>query len=117
MINVTVRRSRWLRGEGSTYSSLYRSEDGRMCCLGFACEALGYQVEDIRDISSPNELDTPTIWEGLEALERFNGDYVCGPVTRQLMEYNDDKLLPDSEREAKIAALGSKIGIKFTFED
>lgn len=53
-VTVTVRRSTWLRGEGSFRSFLLRPSDGKMCCLGFCLVELGRSKEEITDKKAPN---------------------------------------------------------------
>lgn len=43
---VVVDRTRWCRGGTAANSSLQRPEDGRRCCLGFACLQLTGVAEE-----------------------------------------------------------------------
>ena len=63
MLEVTVKRSEWLRGRMSIErdehgltsggSFLYREEDGTKCCLGFACLAAGLSIAQIKGVCMP----------------------------------------------------------------
>lgn len=52
--SFTVKRSKWLRGEGHGNSYLLRPNDGKMCCLGFLGIACGAEKEDIFDNENPH---------------------------------------------------------------
>ena len=72
LIPLVIDRRRWLRGEGSVVSALYRSSDRKMCCLGFACLASGLLVRDIRDHRMPFSFAysaVPLAWAGDWGLE------------------------------------------------
>lgn len=45
VVVVHVKRSQWLRGEGGVKSYLKRAKDGKMCCIGFACERAGIDLD------------------------------------------------------------------------
>lgn len=59
-MKLKINKKKWLRGDdfspGGTGSKLYRSEDGKMCCLGFLGEACGVPKEVMRDVSYPSQL-------------------------------------------------------------
>jgi hypothetical protein len=107
-LEFTVDRTRWLRGEGSERSSLFRPEDGKMCCLGFACLAAGHTEEDIADVSSPNGIAMkPPAFQCL--LPHHNS-----PEVGDVMEVNDGEDT-DEGREAFITERLAKIGMRVTF--
>ena len=51
----TVNRKTWIRGDNLN-SYLLRSDDNKMCCLGFFCLASGLTEDQIRNITEPNAL-------------------------------------------------------------
>jgi hypothetical protein len=131
MLKVVIDRTRWLRGEPED-SYLLRSEDGKMCCLGFAELAAGATPEEITDSGAPScvapreglgGLLTPLSPEEsrLGYKFEFKDSKVCG----DLMNENDEESPIDDDgtsddafeerREVRIAQLGAQAGIFFTF--
>lgn len=108
MLNVTVRRSQWLRG--SNDSKLYRSSDRRMCCLGFACKAAGLSTGDILNKRTPNDIQhhLPKTLEKLADGENTN-------VCLYLMDINDERDVSAAKRESQLKKLGKTAGLRFKF--
>ena len=108
MIDVSIDRKRWLRGEGGRVSSLLRPSDGKMCCMGFYCLVMGLSPEDICDIHSlgaikDNQKFDVVIQEML-------------PILSQLYHTNDHPSISSADRETKLVELGHKADINFTFQ-
>lgn len=58
-MKVIVDRKRWLHGEGRDgFSVLYREEDGKMCCIGFACVEAGMTIDQITNVTTLAALPT-----------------------------------------------------------
>jgi hypothetical protein len=114
---LTIRRSQWLRGEGSHRSCLLRSTDSKMCCLGFYALAVGCTSEDIADVKIPSLLEVKQIrLEGLT--ERGIGDTLDNSsLCWDLVATNDNESLGDSERERKLTALFQTLGTQVQFID
>jgi hypothetical protein len=57
-MKLVIDRSMWLHGEGIVggESSLLRTRDGKRCCLGFYCAALGVPDEDLADRPMPSAI-------------------------------------------------------------
>lgn len=110
MTKVIIDRKRWLHAE--TNSQLLRKSDGKMCCLGFACLALGFSEEDIAGHSTP--LHTKKVIPGL-SIKNINNEYIDTRTTSYLMWTNDYTGMSDTEREARIIELGKKAGLEFEF--
>lgn len=100
-VDVVVDRAKWLRGEGSYDSCLLRPDDRKMCCLGFACKALGLRDDVIESVGEPCELD----WE--HPLKRAN--------VKSLVVANDNTDITDDAREASLIEDGQKLGLNFSF--
>lgn len=120
----TIDRQTWLRGEGGDRSYLYRSQDGRKCCLGFYGMACGVSVEQMRNVDSPVKLANKleAIPDGMEWLIQQEGDtdenmpdWWHTKDTRALMHINDDEDLLETEREAQITEMFLAQGITITF--
>lgn len=121
LLDVVVDREKWHRGKGGYTSALYVPRTGKMCCLGFAALKLDLKIEDISDITTPSRLkcDIPTGFLPLvRALEvNYDGsEFEDSDICSQLTNVNDDEqILNDSDREAKLIELGKQAGINFSF--
>lgn len=120
MKHVEIRRKRWLRGEGSRNSFLYRHKDRKMCCLGFYLRSCGLPVKDLTGRKSP--FDLPGVpdeakWlnlanllpDGAKWRKTFN-------VVNKLMRINDTDDLPEKQREKQISKLFREQGVKVVFK-
>lgn len=113
-MKFNVKRSEWLRGEGSRESYLLRP-DGMKCCVGFFCLAAGCKPEEIEDDKEVRARHT-----GISSVEREI--FVCLDGIRTywasvVYDTNDLKNLSDKAREAKLIALFAQKGHEITFED
>lgn len=118
MLNVTIDRNLWLRGEGDRGSCLL-APDGRMCCLGFACLAAGETKEAIHGLPDLETLAgcLDDISPALHLLVRDEpAALVNSELGIDLMKTNDDPSLSPAARESEIVRLGLEAGINFTFE-
>lgn len=128
---VVIPRSRWLRGEGAMKSFLLRASDGKMCCLGHACLALGKTEDDIRQVKSPNskhKLATHDLYgETTECVHPGKGTRLVVEMPEGItsvpdavsraMNLNDVYELPDAEREPLIAQALAEVGLDVEFVD
>lgn len=116
MTKVVVDRQKWLRGEGSADSYLLRSKDSKMCCLGFACVALGVKKELLEDLRTPCNLYSEE-FDKLKGLITRN--IIGAPVNKitcsAAMSLNDCKSISDAEREEELIEAGKKMDIEFEF--
>jgi hypothetical protein len=105
-----ISRKVWLRGEGGGYSALFRPKDKKRCCLGLYLEACGRDLRSLATRMNPADLrgNVPG-W----LLSGSGNSDAC----RHLIEQNDARDIPESNRERWIAAGFAKAGIKVTFED
>ena len=126
MLKVTVDRSKWYRGQGSTGSMLKRASDGHMCCLGFVCLADGYTEDEITNVSSPGDITgiVHDDGEGVVAdklVARYDDDgrlYVeDSSACNEMMSINDDNDVEDERREALLTELAKGIDIELVFVD
>lgn len=109
MKTLTIDRKRWLCGEGSENSELYRPKDRKMCCLGFfARQICGAKVEDIKGKDGPG--DTTFEWPEWLLQDRITTDKCY-----RLMETNDVEILTTKERESKVKKMFAKKDIKTVF--
>lgn len=142
---VIIKRSEWSRGnlignallvdkpnerlleQAGAMGKLLPTE-GKMCCLGFACLALGVSKEQLLDKSTPEDLDCKL--EGLteerssyhnNVEERSsyhnNVEYVNSDFSNEAVEINDDGDISDKEREAALTTLARSSKFDFKFID
>lgn len=114
--SFTIDRFRWLHGEGSDKSYLFRPEDKKQCCLGFYLEACGLKRADLRhqlpsDCSGPRS-DLVPVW--LLGRRAFSGR-IDSPQSSQLMRVNDSESWTDEERETRIIEIFKRKGVKVKF--
>lgn len=112
MKQFTINRKKWLRGEGSEYSSLLRTEDGKMCCLGFLGLACGGTKKQIESCDSPAGTYGPKWPSALLHPDTGLDSTTC----EELMKVNDNEDLTDTERESRLKKIFKEIGIKVVFK-
>lgn len=121
-MKLVINRKIWLHGEGASQSALLRSEDGKMCCLGFFAKACGATDDEIEDRnmmytdvmypknnpnfypfmkSSPNAIDVETPPQAI--LDR-------------LATTNDGRFLSDEDRERYITEDFASFGVEVVFK-
>ncbi len=117
-MDLTIVRSEWYRGKGS-YKSRLRNAEGKQCCLGFFAKACGFTDAQIRLISTlgsllnyrhnPNYLDAvPYAKEVFAQMIRDETSFIA---------CNDDEVITDAAREAKLAEHFKARGVNVTFVD
>jgi hypothetical protein len=117
-MELTINRSKWLRGEGVATSRLLRSSDGKMCCLGFYALACGLKEYQIREVGGPSSLLSPPDEDGksYNYLTNTPGQWLLEGVDRiHLMEVNDDRNKNKQYREEEIARLFARHGVTVKF--
>ncbi len=107
-LTVVIKRRQWFRGRGPENSRL-RTLDGKMCCLGFDAKALGFKNEDIDMKTTPDSVNGY-----VPGLARSgHNTRICA----SMMDVNDDDMLTDNQREAKLIKLAKRIGRVFVFKN
>jgi hypothetical protein len=127
-MNLIIDRKRWLRGGDD--GQLLRPMDGKMCCLGFFALACGYRPTEIQRTGDPEETarecgepEKPTRWPrwllGFVESDRYDG--VLQPRNSascdELISANDSSIIPDPDRETRIAAIFARHGVTVRFVD
>ncbi len=129
LTTLIIDRKRWLRGgDFSDASYLYRSEDRKMCCLGFFCRQSGLLIDNIRNVPEPYDILDFTSSLSLEkkvrqklkslfedAHETNYSDMKQNNTCDSLIYANDNIKISEPEREKRISKLFSKIGVKVKF--
>jgi hypothetical protein len=114
-MQFVIKRSNWLRGEGSDDSYLLRESDGKMCCLGFYLESLGCPLELLDGAQGPS--DVPIKVRPKKGKWLINDDpSLCSIECNELIKANDEAG-DDGVREEEIIRLFAKEGITVKFED
>ncbi len=116
-LEVVIDRARWLRGEGTENegtknvigSCLLRTQDNKMCCLGFLALACGAQPQDISNVGTPDGT------RGVNWPHGIVDDFANTAMTHQLMKINDTATLTDTQREARLKRRFAAMGIKVLF--
>lgn len=109
--SLIIDRKRWLRGEqGCNASKLFRSEDKKMCCLGFFARKCGYTIKEIRNVYAPQDC-TLNKFPGWLVFKGVNTD-----IGVNLMTINDGVGMDNKVREKKIIKVFKKKGISVVFK-
>lgn len=140
LVKVVVDRARWYRGRGEDFSRLLLTKDGdhpdasdngKMCCLGFACIAMGIAKAEFANRATPRDLisydcDGSRFVDPTKRLTKAQVDWLSKDFS-ELMSVNDNELWDgeepqgeteyktEAEREARIAELGKEVGLEFEF--
>lgn len=111
-MKLRINRKTWLRG-GRSDSFLYRSGDGKKCCLGFYCQAIKIPLKEMDYILSPSGL---VINENRKLkLKSLVRDGFDNKVCNKLMDFNDREELSEKKRKEKIKFWFKKIGVQVEF--
>ena len=105
-MKLVIDRTQWLHGEGSQQSYLVRTEDKKMCCLGFLGLSCGYTKDELEDKQVPEQICDNSKWPILF----HNEDEVAEFTTT-----NDRTNITDEEREQELIKLFRAAGIEVTF--
>jgi hypothetical protein len=120
MRNLKIRRSEWLHGEGSSRSKLYRTSDGKKCCLGIYLEACGLPLMDMANLSVPSQvapLPVEAAWLLGDAISQHPSATIDSNVSLNLTYANDDQRLSEPSREQRITELFRNHDVEVTFID
>lgn len=120
MLEVTVKRSEWGRGDNWQFgcdSALCRPYDNsrtkeqgvQRCCLGFMCNVMGLTDEEITGHTFPHLL-SPEKRKKITIKIGSDEYWKVGDI-------NDETGIYDTEREAEIIKWGRQNSIDFTFVD
>ena len=127
-VTVRISRAKWSRGhDGNSLRLAYSkvketgnksAKRGNMCCLGFACLALGANKKEITDHGLPSCVEK--LLPGLT--EKYVNPYASVPAeitdtkfSQDAADINDSQKYTDREREKKLRKLAYKAGFKFMF--
>lgn len=113
LIEVTIDRKKWLHGEGTTKSKLLRKSDGKMCCIGFTCLAVGLKPQNIMEKRAITRFPTP---DDIAIPKTYPKSKIILSLLAEAYATND-RITYSSEqaREEDIVYILAKIGFKATF--
>jgi hypothetical protein len=118
-MKLTIDRSTWLRGEGSTNAYLRRKEDGKQCCLGFYCAALGLDSGKLVDVKSPIGIEAlykDTLFPIEAAKWLFGGNvFNVSEECYQLTIANDTLAIAEDKREETVKEIFAKHDVEVEF--
>ena len=118
MLKVIVDRKTWIRGQGGKGTTRLLTNDGLMCCLGFACHQAGYTKDDLRPLTTPSSLVKTkdlAIKNSIKQLIDKNSNFDSN-ICIKLMHENDRAEIKDSTREKNLRKLGKEAEIEFSFK-
>lgn len=135
-MEVIIKRSEWIRGQGSRDSYLYRQGDDKKCCLGFVALQCGIVAGRILQESSPAhilriESDLPQQFSFLLTDDRSTDSQVANELmvindtpigdVANINQYNryrtDFQITSEEHREVKIAEILAGYGFEVSFVD
>jgi len=119
MKTFKIKRSEWLKGEGSKNSCLLRKEDNKKCCFGFYALSCGLKEKQIINLSDPTEIENLPLemdWV-INQNCRTRPWRCCSRQVNRLICANDEENVISSEREEKVIVLFKEQNILVEFED
>jgi hypothetical protein len=107
---LIIDRRRWTRGTGGEGAALYNTDNGGMCCLGFAARQLGkrIKVEEIQDSQLPRSLMQ-------DVLDRLPVFMQHVSLMDDFADLNDRRDLDSKEREEKLKIMFREQGVSVRF--
>jgi len=106
-MRLTIVRKRWHRGKVASKASGLQMQNGKMCCLGFLCKALG--KEGLKGKMMPYDIDDT---KGLPKwLLKSGMDHDVEEAAR----INDDGGIAEEDREAHVKRIFAKHKIQVRF--
>lgn len=97
----TIDRSKWIRGAEN--ARLLRTQDNKMCCLGFYSLSCGLNKLQILSKIMPHHIDTYSIPPQMMWL--IDGQTYASELAEKLQTANDDMTISNEIRELKIKEL------------
>jgi hypothetical protein len=111
-MDITIKRSEWLRGEGAATSKLLREADQKMCCVGFACLAYGINREEILGCSGVSNVNR-AVTRKLPSWYRNDHSSDLADAYRE----NDEEDTLAETRERRLVKLFERNGDNLIFVD
>lgn len=124
-MKLVINRQVWLRGEGSEKSYLRRNADGKQCCVGIYCSALGIPEDQLTaqtDATRVREKYRLPGWLFQEPNRMFsskdaNEAYQLNDAVIQVVNHLEDAFLvsSESERERLLTEIFHRNGVEVEF--
>lgn len=119
MIDVTIPKSKWLRGKSPDNMVVLLNEAGAGCILGHILLASGFPKDDLLGkyaISRlPDHLVQRYCPEPLFSVLSFSEKTTGSVHSCRLVDVNDDDAIEDDEREDKLTLFCEPLGIALRF--
>ena len=119
-LKVTVKRSRWIHlpTDNLSQSSLLRSKDNKMCCLGFMALACRLTRDAIMNRGDPIDVLPSRMKKSFASRLLEGGEYILTKdITNTIITTNDDGHMSESKKERKLKKLFAKIRVDINFVD
>lgn len=122
---LTIKRSEWGRGGrggAPCLSNGSEAENPNRCCLGFVGLAIGLTDDQMKFNISPGAMHKSPWPEFLMNRKWSDGEAEAGfsiytsDVGSKLMNINDNTMISDEEREARITEIFAANGVEVVFE-
>lgn len=116
-MKLIIDRQKWYRGN-TDGSKLLRSNDGKMCCLGFYARECGLSEEQIADKGNPASVDASAMeWgSGSWLFQSADDDHgILSADCNLLIRTNDCPAESEALREADIQAIFARHGVEVEF--
>jgi hypothetical protein len=112
-MKLIIDRNTWLRGVGAANSYLLRPEDGKKCCIGILCSALGVSDNEMFNMRGSQRLiNSELLPAWLNPPDTYG--YVVGDLF-DAYNTNDDIELTEDEREQHVAEIFARHDIEVEF--
>lgn len=109
MLDVEVKKSEWMRGQGALPSYLL-DMFGMRCCVGFLARVLGVEDKELQLCKTLSSINIQT----QQATKFQNHNYIN---LSDAYRTNDDQSIDDEERMKQLKQLGNRMDVNFTFVD
>ena len=119
MKEFTVRRSKWVRGDGINGDARLLNSNNCMCCLGFAiCQITKMPQEELMDKRMPSHVFTRKSFLTETTQRLTGGSFVSdNELANDASLINDNSVITDAVRETELKKIFRKHGIKINFKD
>ena len=105
MLDVTIDRKTWYRGQGDAHSMLLL-HNGKRCCIGFLCQAMGIPDEQLLELKTMEVVDGPRA-------AHFHASHNSTLIEAYMT--NDEIKTREIDREIDIVRIGKLMDVNFTF--
>ncbi len=124
-MKFTINRDKWDRGKSPSFEGNYLLQNGKSCVLGHYMLACGVSEATLEYMADPTEALLAAAYEALD-IEDSDLELIVEPnymddgfsnttFVSEAIEINDNKSMPDAEREAELIQLFKDFGVELEF--